>query len=97
MENISKEIRYQKMKHLFNTNNNVILNSEIDYNNVLNQIIIGKKDLKEINENTDDIFNDDMICNFFIKNKSIIKYINKSQKKDKNENKLIFNNIKYIN
>ena len=97
LENISKDIRYQKMKHLFNTNNNVILNSEIDDNNVLNQSIIGKKALKEMNENTDDIFNDDMICNFFIKNKSIIKYINKSQKKDKNENKLIFNNIKYIN
>ena len=97
LENISKDIRYQKMKHLFNTNNNVILNSEIDDNNVLNQSIIGKKALKEMNENTDDIFEDNLICNFLIKNKSIIKYINKSQIKEEKENNLIFNNIKYIN
>ena len=97
LENISKEIRYQKMKHLFNTNNNVLLNNEIDDNNVLNQSIIGKKALKEMNENADDIFEDNLICNFLIKNKSIIKYINKSQIKEEKENNLIFNNIKYIN
>ena len=66
-----------------------------------NQSIIGKKALKELNESIEDSFFDDnkeyIICNFIIKNKSIIKYINKSEKEKENEEKLIFNNIKYIN
>ena len=75
LENISKEIRYQKMKHLFSSNddNNNLLNNEIDDNNILNQSIIGKKALKELNESIEDSFFDDnkenIICNFVIKNK----------------------------
>ena len=103
LENISKEIRYQKMKHLFSSNddNNNLLNNEIDDNNILNQSIIGKKALKELNESIEDSFFDDnkdnIICNFIIKNKSVIKYKNKSEKEKEKEEKLIFNNIKYIN
>ena len=100
LENISKEIRFQKMKHQFNNNKN-ILNNEIDDNNILNQSIIAKKALKDLNNENEDIFNEkeSNICNFYIKNKSVIKYINKSEqeKKIKKEDKLIFNNIKYIN
>ena len=100
LENISKEIRFQKMKHQFNNNKN-ILNNEIDDNSILNQSIIAKKALKDLNNENEDIFDEkeSNICNFYIKNKSIIKYINKSEqeKKIKKEDKLIFNNIKYIN
>ena len=100
LENISKEIRFQKMKHQFNNNKN-ILNNEIDDNNILNQSIIAKKALKDLNNENEDIFDEkeSNICNFYIKNKSVIKYINKSEqeKKIKKEDKLIFNNIKYIN
>ena len=98
LENISKEIRYQKMKHQFNNNN--ILNNEIDDNNILNQSIIAKKALKDLNKDNEDLFdeNDKIICNFYIKNKSVIKYINKSEHEKKiKKDKLIFNNIKYIN
>ena len=102
LENISKEIRYQKMKHLFSNNNDNdnLLNNDIDDNNILNQSIIGKKALKDLNENSEEIIDDsnNMICNFYIKNKSVIKYINKSEfNKINKENELIFNNIKYIN
>ena len=100
LENISKEIRYQKMKHQFsNDNNTTISNNDIDDNNILNQSIIGKKALKDLNENNDDSIydNNNIICNFLIKNKSIIKYLNKSEHEKKIEEKLIFNNVKYIN
>ena len=121
LENISKEIRYQKMKHQFTNNNKDLLNNEIDDNNILNQSILGLKALKNKNEeaennssdndsennsfkdnsNKDDNSNDNnLLCNFYIKNKSIIKYINQNDIKNKleaNNNKLIFNNIKYIN
>ena len=103
LENISKEIRFQKMKHIFSTNNNknILLNNEMDDNNILNQSIIGKKALKELNDNSEDSIHDNntMICNFLVKNQSVIKYKNKSEKeKEKvNENNMIFNNIKYIN
>ena len=104
LENISKEIRYQKMKHIFSSNyddNNNLLNNEIDDNNILNQSIIGKKALKELNESNEDSFFDDnkdnILCNFIILNKSIIKYKNKSEKEKENEDNLILNNIKYIN
>ena len=100
LENISKEIRYQKMKHQFSNDNNItISNNDIDDNNILNQSIIGKKALKDLNENNDDskYDNNNIICNFLIKNKSIIKYLNKSEHEKKIEEKLIFNNVKYIN
>jgi len=100
LENISKEIRYQKMKHQFSNDNNTTLsNNDIDDNNILNQSIIGKKALKDLNENNDDSIydNNNIICNFLIKNKSIIKYLNKSEHEKKIEEKLIFNNVKYIN
>ena len=100
LENISKEIRYQKMKHQFSNDNNItISNNDIDDNNILNQSIIGKKALKDLNENNDDSIydNNNIICNFLIKNKSIIKYLNKSEYEKKIEEKLIFNNVKYIN
>ena len=90
------------MKHLFSNNNDNdnLLNNDIDDNNILNQSIIGKKALKDLNEKSEDIVDDsnNMICNFYIKNKSVIKYINKSEfQKINKENELIFNNIKYIN
>ena len=57
--------------------------------------------MKDLNNENEDIFDEkeSNICNFYIKNKSVIKYINKSEqeKKIKKEDKLIFNNIKYIN
>ena len=99
LENISKEIRYQKMKHQFSINNNA-LNNEIDDNNILNQSIIAKKALKDLNKENEDILeeNDKIICNFYIKNKSVIKYRNKNEQEKKiKKDKLIFNNIKYIN
>ena len=98
LENISKEIRYQKMKHQFSSNNNIVLNNEIDDNNILNQSIIGKKALKDLNEINDDFFLDDnLLSNFIIKNKTLIKYINKtSQEKNIKKNE-INDNIKYIN
>ena len=119
LENLSKGVRYQKMKHQFNNNNN-LLNNEIDDNNILNQSVLGLKALNEMNEennkdNIDDsedntlendiISNDNMneniFCNFYIKNKSVIKYLNKNEVEKNleanNDNKLILNNIKYIN
>ena len=98
LENISKEIRYQKMKHQFSINNNNALNNEIDDNNILNQSIIAKKALKDLNKENEDILdeNDKIICNFSIKNKSVIKYKNKNEIEIKKD-KLIYNNIKYIN
>ena len=111
LENLSKKIRYQKMKHLFNNKNN-LLNNEIDDNNILNQSILGIKALKDKNEgeNNDRHNNEseentieencdnNLFCNFYIKNKSIIKYINqKDFNSEKGNNNLIFNNIKYIN
>ena len=115
LENISKGIRYQKMKHLI-TNNN-LLNNEIDDNNVLNQSILGLKALKndenkdnnsekseedsfEEKINNENIYDNNIFCNFYIKNKSIIKYINRDDLKNCNgtdNNKLIFNNVKYLN
>ena len=124
LENKSKEIRYQKMKHQFNnSNNNNLLNNEIDDNNILNQSIIGKKALNEMkketknnkeNDNDDDskdntledicsndnISENNLFCNFCIKNKSVIQYMKKSDVEknlELNKNKLILNNIKYIN
>ena len=111
LENLSKKIRYQKMKHIFNNKNN-LLNNEIDDNNILNQSILGIKALKDKNEgeNNDRHNNEseentieencdnNLFCNFYIKNKSIIKYINqKDFNSEKGNNNLIFNNIKYIN
>ena len=111
LENLSKKIRYQKMKHLF-TNNNNLLNNEIDDNNILNQSILGIKALKNKNEGeNNNRINDESeentieedsdsnaLCNFYIKNKSILKYINQKEiiSETKN-NSLIFNNTKYIN
>ena len=98
LENISKEIRFQKMKHKFSNNNNSLLNNEIDDNNILNQSIIGKKALKDLNETNDDFFLDDnLISNFIIKNKTVIKYIDKTSQEKKIKNNIIFTNIKYIN
>ena len=99
LENISKEIRYQKMKHQFSSNNNTsLLNNEIDDNNILNQSIIGQKALKDLNEINDDFFLDDnLICNFIIKNKTLIKYIDKTSQEKIIKKNEIDNNIKYIN
>ena len=47
LENISKYVRFQKMRHQFliNNNNNIdLLNNEYDDNNILNQSILGKKE-----------------------------------------------------
>ena len=79
------------MKHQYSINNNNVLNNEIDDNNILNQSIIAKKALKDILDE-----NDKIICNFSIKNKSVIKYKNKNEIEIKKD-KLIYNNIKYIN
>ena len=118
LENISKEIRYQKMKHQFNNNNN-LLNNEIDDNNILNQSILGKRALNDMKKDKNDTKDDDdsddntlvgnsndnsndsnLFCNFYIKNKCVIKYMNKidvEKNIELNNNKLILNNIKYIN
>ena len=121
LENLSKDKRYQKMKHQFSNNDNDInnlLKNEIDDNNILNQSIIGKKALKDLNaiedndkyKNTDissydnsvdEDFNSNNIklCNFYIRNKSVIKYINKSEIEKNIKNDIIKsnNNSKYIN
>lgn len=115
LENVSKEIRYQKMKHQFNINvNNNLLNNEIDDHNILNQSLLGIKALKEMNDENsnskninEDLDNntfyenttgDNLYCNFYIKNKLVIKYMNKNEvNSTDNENKLIMNNIKYVN
>ena len=116
LENVSKEIRYQKMKHQFNINdNNNLLNNEIDDHNILNQSLLGIKALKDMddennkknNSNNEDLddnsfyennINDNLYCNFYIKNKSVIKYMNKNVvNSSDNSNKLIMNNIKYVN
>ena len=60
LENLSKYIRYQKMRHQFminNGNNNINLLNEFDDNNILNQSILGRKefnDEEKINENEDE-------------------------------------------
>ena len=99
LENVSKEIRYQKMKHQFNINDNSLLGIKAlkDMNGENN-----KNNNDNINEDSDDNSfyennnGDNLYCNFYIKNKSIIKYMNKNEVKD-NDNKLIMNNIKYVN
>ena len=109
LENLSEKIRYQKMKHLFNNNNN-LLNNEIDDNNILNQSILGIKALKnegeknrvsdESEDNTiEENCDNTLFCNFCIKNKSVIKYINQKDfnAEKRNNNELVINNIKYIN
>ena len=72
------------MKHQFSSNNITLLNNEIDDNNILNQSIIGQKALKDLNEIIDDFFLDGgLLCNFINKNKTLIKYIDKtSQEKN---------------
>ena len=57
LENLSKYVRYQKMRHQFminSGNNNInLLNNEYDDNNILNQSILGRKefnDEEKINE-----------------------------------------------
>ena len=59
LENISKFIRFQKMRHQFrinNGNNNIdLLNNEYDDNNILNQSILGRKEFRlEENNNESD-------------------------------------------
>ena len=141
LENISKYVRFQKMRHQFliNNNNNFdILNNEYDDNNILNQSHLGRKefnndDIKyekdddeeeseddEINVNISTIFdldnknnennkdiqkneiNDDdnynykilnILNNFSIKNKTILKFNNKIYRNKKN----ITTYIKYVN
>ena len=116
LENISNQIRYQKMKHQFK-NEKDLLNNEIDDNNILNQSILGIKALKNQNKEKEDsdndepkdsldssIFNEEkdeknFLTNFYIKNKSVIKYINKKEieKNLKSNKNIVSNNIKYIN
>ena len=117
LENISKEIRFQKMKHSFK-NNNDFLNNEMDDNNILNQSILGVKALKQNEENNNidtdiddsegNIIQDNcnkendnnnyLFCNFYIKNKAVIKYLNEKEKNSElNKPKNIYNIIKYIN
>ena len=61
LENLSKYVRYQKMRHQFminSGNNNIdLLNNEYDDNNILNQSILGRKefnDEEKINESDDE-------------------------------------------
>ena len=48
LENLSKYVRYQKMRHQFminsDNNNENLLNNEYDDNNILNQSILGRKE-----------------------------------------------------
>ena len=59
LENLSKFVRFQKMRHQFminNGNNNIdLLNNEYDDNNILNQSILGRKEFgNEENNNESD-------------------------------------------
>ena len=123
LENISKFVRFQKMRHQFlinNINNNIdLLNNEYDDNNILNQSILGRKefnndennesdneeeseddeinidiskifdlDNKNINKNeiNDNHFNKNLnlLNNFSIKNKTILKFNDKIYKNKNN-------------
>ena len=140
LENLSKYVRYQKMRHQFminSGNNNInLLNNEYDDNNILNQSILGRKEFNdedkinesedeeeseddEINtdisrifdndkESNDNAFNDkdiynahshnkfNLLNNFSIKNKTVLKF-NKKSYNNKNNNKKSLTYIKYSN
>ena len=94
LENISKFVRFQKMRHYFaiDHGNNIIdlLNNEYDDNNILNQSILGKKEFNNDDnknesegeeESEDDEINIDISRIFDIDNKN-----NESCNKDENEN-----------
>ena len=100
LENISKTIRYQKMKHQFNNNNN--LTNDCDDNNILNQSRMGMKALYEedsLNDsNISDIedSNDLFINNFLVKYKTVLKYENAKEIKEIKDN-ILNNNSKFLN
>ena len=140
LENLSKYIRFQKMRHQFminNGNNNIdLLNNEYDDNNILNQSILGRKEFNndennkesdgeeeseddEINIDISHIFdidnkineanksnsnkeinamhntkNSNLLKNFTIKNKTILKFNNKVYNNNK---KNLTTYIKYSN
>ena len=141
LENLSKFVRFQKMRHQFIINNGInnnidLLNNEYDDNNILNQSILGRKEFNnednknesdaeedsedddEINVDISTIFDIDnknneyhksskhiidfhngkssnLLNNFSIKNKTILKFNSKQYNRKKNTNLTTY--IKYSN
>ena len=97
LENLSKFVRFQKMRHQFlingNNNNIDLLNNEYDDNNILNQSILGRKEFnndenrndsdEEQESEDDDEINVDISTIFDLDNKNNEnKNINKNQIND---------------
>ena len=93
LENLSKFIRFQKMRHQFminNGNNNIdLLNNEYDDNNILNQSILGRKEFNndennnesdEEEESEDDEINVDISTIFEIDHKNNESFKNSNNK-----------------
>ena len=61
LENLSKYVRFQKMRHQFmiNNNDNNLLNNEYDDNNILNQSILGRKEFGDDDNNESDNDNEE--------------------------------------
>ena len=144
LENLSKYVRYQKMRHQFminsDNNNANLLNNEYDDNNILNQSILGRKEFNndenanesegeeeseddEINTDISRIFDKDnfndkesidiplndninnshshnkfnLLNNFSIKNKTVLKFNKKSYNYKNKDNKKSLTYIKYSN
>ena len=145
LENLSKYVRYQKMRHQFminsDNNNANLLNNEYDDNNILNQSILGRKEFNndeianesegeeeseddEINTDISRIFDNDnfndkesndnaftdqdtnnvhshnkfnLLNNFSIKNKTVLKFNKKSYYNKNKNNKKSLTYIKYSN
>ena len=109
LENLSKFIRFQKMRHQFminNGNNNIdLLNNEYDDNNILNQSILGRKEFNndennnesdEEEESEDDEINVDISTIFEIEHKNNESFKN-SNNKEINDDIHTIKNSNFLN
>ena len=80
LENISKGVRFQKMKHQFNNKN---LEENFDNN--------------ELEQSIDENSKNNLCCNFYIKDNSKAKFVNKSEESQISKENLNEKEKKYIN
>ena len=112
LENKSRMVRYQKMRHVFiiddkgNPEKDLLIN-EYDDNNILNE---SRLNLKKINDKDSDSDSDsensnssnsesinhnkktnNNLINFYIKNKTILKFSSNKENKDNNQEEIVIN------
>ena len=95
LENLSKYVRYMKMRHHFviNNGNNIdMLNNEYDDNNILNHSIIGRKEFNEEQNDNNDIEEEESFDEDKNLNTSTVFDIYKENKEDMKNNINLYKN-----